>query len=60
MRLDEQGIGKKGIGLHGFTGEDPSAWLGRDASNGCVRMLQDDIDRVFHLALVDTPVRLAP
>lgn len=60
MRLDEQGIGKKGIGLHGFTGDDPSAWLGKDASNGCVRMLQDDIDRVFHLALVGTPLRFLP
>jgi lipoprotein-anchoring transpeptidase ErfK/SrfK len=60
MRLDEAGIGRKGIGLHGFTGDDPSAWLGKDASNGCVRMLQDDIDRVFHLALVGTPVELGP
>ena len=60
MRLDEAGIGKKGIGLHGFTGDDPSAWLGKDASNGCVRMLQDDIDRVFHLARVGTPVELVP
>lgn len=60
MRLDEAGIGRKGIGLHGFTGDDPSAWLGKDASNGCVRMLQDDIDRVFHLALVGTPVEFAP
>lgn len=60
MRLDDAGIGRKGIGLHGFTGDDPSAWLGKDASNGCVRMLQDDIDRVYHLALVGTPVELAP
>jgi lipoprotein-anchoring transpeptidase ErfK/SrfK len=60
MRLDDAGIGRKGIGLHGFTGDDPSAWLGKDASNGCVRMLQDDIDRVFHLALVGTPVEFAP
>jgi len=60
MRLDEAGIGKQGIGLHGFTGDDPSAWLGQDASNGCVRMLQDDMDRVFHLALVGTPVSIVP
>ena len=60
VRLDDAGIGRKGIGLHGFTGDDPSAWLGKDASNGCVRMLQDDIDRVFHLALVGTPVELGP
>jgi len=58
VRLDDAGIGRKGIGLHGYTGNDPSAWLGKDASNGCVRMLQDDVDRVFHLALVGTPVEL--
>ncbi len=60
MRLEEAGIGKQGIGLHGFTGADPSAWLGQDASNGCVRLLQDDMDRVFHLALEGTVVQLVP
>ncbi len=60
MRLEEAGIGKQGIGLHGFTGADPSDWLGKDASNGCVRLLQDDMDRMFHLALEGTPVQLVP
>ena len=60
MRLDAEGIGKSGIGLHGYTAEEPAAWLGRDASNGCVRLRQDDMDRVFHLALEGTPLRFAP
>ena len=60
MRLDEAGIGQQGIGLHGFTRDDPSVWLGKDASNGCVRMLKDDMDRIFYLALEGTPVQFVP
>lgn len=60
MRLDHEGLGRRGIGLHGFTGDDPSAWLGKNASNGCVRMLQDDMDRFFHLALEGTTVQIVP
>jgi lipoprotein-anchoring transpeptidase ErfK/SrfK len=60
MRLDPEGIGTSGIGLHGYTAEDPALWLGRDASNGCVRMRQDDMDLVFHLALEGTPLHFVP
>lgn len=60
MRLDPEGIGKTGIGLHGYTAEDPTLWLGRDASNGCVRMRQEDMDLVFHLALEGTPLQFVP
>jgi lipoprotein-anchoring transpeptidase ErfK/SrfK len=60
MRLDPAGIGKGGIGLHGYTAEDPALWLGRDASNGCVRLRQDDMDLVFHLALEGTPLAFVP
>lgn len=60
MRLDPEGIGKAGIGLHGYTAEEPALWLGRDASNGCVRMRQDDMDLVFHLALEGTPLSFVP
>ena len=61
MALDAAGLGgRKGIGLHGYTGEAPEEWLGRDRSNGCVRMLQGDIDRLFHLALVGTRVQIVP
>lgn len=60
MRLDPEGIGKSGIGLHGYTAEAPEAWLGRDASNGCVRLRQRDMDFVFHLALEGTPLSFVP
>jgi len=60
IRLDEQGIGRTGIGLHGYTGSTPENWLGKSTSNGCVRLLQVDIDRVFELALEGTPVTIAP
>jgi hypothetical protein len=60
VRLDEEGLGKSGIGFHGFTGEDPDEWLCKPKSNGCVRMLQADIDRFFHLALVGTQVQIVP
>ena len=60
MALDEAGIGKRGIGLHGYTGDHPEAWLEQPMSNGCIRLRQDDIDRVFHLALEGTPVTIVP
>ncbi|MFN0244096.1 MAG: L,D-transpeptidase [Planctomycetota bacterium] len=60
IALDSEGIGKSGIGLHGFTGDVPANWIERPASHGCVRMLQADIDRVFHVALEGTAVELRP
>lgn len=59
VRLADEGLGgRSGIGLHGYTGSQPERWIGQRASNGCVRLLQRDIDRIFHLALVGTPVEL--
>lgn len=58
IALDEAGIGKSGIGLHGFTGDAPANWIEQPASNGCVRMLQPDIDRVFQLAIEGTNVEI--
>jgi lipoprotein-anchoring transpeptidase ErfK/SrfK len=60
MALSEEGLGKRGIGFHGYTGDHPEAWLEKPMSNGCVRMRQEDMDRVFHLALEGTPVTIAP
>ena len=60
IRLDERGIARTGIGLHGYTGSTPENWLGKCTSNGCVRLLQVDIDRVYELALEGTPVTIAP
>jgi lipoprotein-anchoring transpeptidase ErfK/SrfK len=60
IALDSAGIGKSGIGIHGFTGDVPANWIEQPASHGCVRMLQNDIDRLFHLAIEGTPVELRP
>ncbi len=46
----------KSIGIHGYTKEDPTAWLGKAASHGCVRLRQTDIADVFNVALPGTPV----
>jgi|694.fasta_scaffold00965_9 hypothetical protein len=58
IALSSEGIGKEGIGFHGYTGEPSANWIQKPASHGCVRMLQPDIDRVFHLALEGTSVSL--
>ena len=60
MALAEEGLGKRGIGLHGYTGDHPEAWLEQPMSDGCVRMRQGDMDRIFHLALEGTTVSIAP
>jgi hypothetical protein len=60
MALDAAGLGRSGIGIHGFTGDAPANWIEQPASHGCVRMLQTDIDRLFHLAIEGTPVEIAP
>ncbi len=60
IALDESGIGKSGIGFHGYTGDAPKNWIEQPASHGCVRLLQPDIDRVFHLAIEGTRVFLRP
>ena len=58
IALDANTLGTTGIGFHGFTGDAPKNWIEQPASHGCVRMLQPDIDRVFHLALEGTPVAI--
>jgi hypothetical protein len=60
IALDATGLGRSGIGIHGFTGEAPANWIEQPASHGCVRMLQTDVDRFFHLALEGTPVEIEP
>jgi lipoprotein-anchoring transpeptidase ErfK/SrfK len=60
IALDATGLGRAGIGIHGFTGEAPANWIEQPASHGCVRMLQTDVDRLFHLALEGTPVEVEP
>lgn len=58
IALDPVGLGKSGIGLHGFTGSPADDWIAKPASHGCVRMLQRDIDRLFHLAIEGTLVTI--
>jgi lipoprotein-anchoring transpeptidase ErfK/SrfK len=58
IALDANTLGATGIGFHGFTGEPTKNWIEQGASHGCVRMLQPDIDRVFHVALEGTPVAI--
>jgi lipoprotein-anchoring transpeptidase ErfK/SrfK len=60
IKLDCTELARGGIGLHGYTGSPSPNWLQQGASNGCVRMLQADIDRVFEFALEGTKVVLAP
>lgn len=59
IALDATTLGASGIGFHGFTGDAPKNWIEQPASHGCVRMLQPDIDRVFHVCLDGTPVVIA-
>jgi lipoprotein-anchoring transpeptidase ErfK/SrfK len=59
IALDAEGLGgRTGIGIHGYTGAPSDDWLQRPGSHGCVRMLQKDVDRLFHLATEGTPVDL--
>jgi lipoprotein-anchoring transpeptidase ErfK/SrfK len=58
IALDPAGIGRDGIGLHGYTGEVAEGWIEQPASHGCVRLLQPHVDRVFHLAVEGTPVEI--
>jgi len=60
IALDAAGLGRSGIGIHGFTGEAPANWIEQPASHGCVRMLQKDVDRLFQLAVEGTPVEIRP
>lgn len=59
MALDSVGIGRTGIGFHGYTGAPAEDWIAKPASHGCVRMLQHDIDRLFYVALEGTTVTIA-
>jgi lipoprotein-anchoring transpeptidase ErfK/SrfK len=60
IALDPTGIGKSGIGFHGFTGEPAANWIEQPASHGCIRMLQGDVDRLFCLAIERTDVEIRP
>jgi len=48
-------INVKGYGLHGTWEPDT---IGKQASAGCVRMLNDDIEQLFSLLTIGTPVSI--
>ena len=58
IELDPGPLGRPGIGLHGYTGAALVDWIEQPASNGCVRLRQGDVERLFHLALEGTPVTI--
>jgi len=51
------GLSAKGYGIHGTN--DPSS-IGTAASNGCIRMYNEDIESLFDITVVGTPVRILP
>ncbi len=51
------GLSLRGYGIHGTN--DPSS-IGKNASNGCVRMFNEDVEALFDIAPVGTVVRILP
>lgn len=51
------GLSERGYGIHGTN--NPSS-IGTAASNGCIRMYNEDIEALFSITSVDTPVRILP
>ena len=50
----------RGIGIHGFTGDSPDNWLGKQGSHGCVRLQQGDISTLFAFVRPGTRVAIRP
>lgn len=48
------------IGCHGWTGDDPTRWLGQGGSRGCIRLIQTDLHDLFDLVAPGTPVTVRP
>ncbi len=51
------GLSLRGYGIHGTN--DPSS-IGKNASNGCVRMFNEDVEALFDIVPVGTVVRILP
>ncbi len=58
LGLDKKLLGQGGVGIHGYSGSPPKNWIGKPVSHGCIRLLAEDIDRVFNVARVGTRVRI--
>ena len=51
------GLSKKGYGIHGTNNPES---IGTAASNGCIRMYNEDIEALFNITSVGTPVLILP
>ena len=51
------GLSARGYGIHGTN--NPAS-IGTAASNGCIRMYNEDIEALFDITVVGTPVRILP
>lgn len=51
------GLSKKGYGIHGTNAPDS---IGTNASNGCIRMFNSDIEELFDITNTGTVVRILP
>ena len=51
------GLSRRGYGIHGTN--DPAS-IGYNASNGCVRMFNEDVEALFDITPVGTVVRILP
>ena len=51
------GLSEKGYGIHGTN--NPQS-IGTAASNGCIRMYNEDVEALFDITTVGTPVRILP
>lgn len=51
------GLSKRGYGIHGTN--DPSS-IGTAASNGCIRMFNEDVEKLFDITNTGTVVRILP
>jgi hypothetical protein len=49
-----------GIGMHGYTAQDPQEWLGKAESHGCVRLRQHDVSAAFDLMRPGVRVEVRP
>jgi L,D-transpeptidase ErfK/SrfK len=46
------------IGIHGWTGDDPAAWVGQAGSRGCIRMRREDLEDLWALVAQGVPVEI--
>ncbi len=51
------GLSKRGYGIHGTN--NPAS-IGTAASNGCIRMYNEDVEALFNITSVGTPVLILP